>query len=362
MSDMLPAAPVAPGLPAPVPSASLEPRPKLNLPGRKKAAVLLVSLGPDRAAEVFKHLKEEEIEGLSLEMAKTRQVPMDTSEAIWAELVETVMAEAYVAEGGVEYARMVLERSLGPDRANELIGRLSATIERRPFEFLRRSSPEQIHAFLRNEAPQTIAVVIANLHTTLAAEVLSQLEPGQQAEVALRVGTMTEISPDVTRDVEAVLRQKLSNVVTQEYSSAGGVRSLADILNNSDRTTERNVLDSLAERYSELAEEVRMLLFTFEDIVKLDDRSIQMVLKEVDAKDLGLALRGVNDETKERIFKNMSERGAEMLREEMEFQPAQKRSVVEEAQGRIVGVIRRLEESGEIVIARGGGGEEDQML
>jgi flagellar motor switch protein FliG len=270
------------------------------------------------------------------------------------------MAESYVAEGGVEYARAVLERSLGPERANELIGRLSATIERRPFEFLRRSSPEQIFAFLRNEAPQTIAVVIANLHTTLAAEVLAQLEPEQQAEVALRVGTMTEISPDVTRDVESVLRQKLSNVVTHEYSSAGGVKSLADILNQSDRTTERNVLDSLAERYAELADEVRMLLFTFEDIVKLDDRSIQLVLKDVDAKDLGLALRGVNDETKERIFSNMSERGAEMLREEMEFQPAQKRSVVEEAQGRIVASIRRLEESGEIVISRGG--DDDQML
>jgi flagellar motor switch protein FliG len=270
------------------------------------------------------------------------------------------MAEAYVAEGGVEYARAVLERSLGAERASELIGRLSATIERRPFEFLRRSSPEQIFAFLRNEAPQTIAVVIANLHTALAAEVLSQLEPEQQAEVALRVGTMTEISPDVTRDVENVLRQKLSNVVTQEYSSAGGVKSLAEILNNSDRTTERNVLDSLAERSSVLADEVRMLLFTFEDIVKLDDRSIQLVLKDVDAKDLGLALRGVNDETKERIFDNMSERGAEMLREEMEFQPAQKRSVVEEAQGRIVASIRKLEESGEIVITRGS--DEDQML
>jgi flagellar motor switch protein FliG len=359
VDDLLPAAPAAPGLPAPAASTALA-LPRLNLPGREKAAVLLVSLGPERAAEVFKHLKDEEIESLSLEMAKTRQVPADTSEAVWNELVETVMAEAYVAEGGVDYARQVLERSIGPERAAALIGRLSATIERRPFEFLRRSSPEQIFAFLRNEAPQTIAVVIANLHTALAAEVLSQLAPEQQAEVALRVGTMTEISPDVTRDVEAVLRQKLSNVVTHEFSSSGGVKSLADILNNSDRSTERNVLDSLAERYAELADEVRMLLFTFEDIVKLDDRSIQLVLKDVDAKDLGLALRGVNEETKERIFSNMSERGAEMLREEMEFQPAQKRSVVEEAQSRIVGAIRRLEESGEIVISRGG--DDDQML
>src|SRR5919198_5224284 len=226
MSDMLPAA-----LAAAQPAAVAElPRPKLRMPGREKAAVLLVSLGPDRAAQVFRHLKDEEIETLSREMDKTRQVPMDTSEAVWNELVETVMAEAYVAEGGVEYARQVLERSLGPERASELIGRLSATIERRPFEFLRRSSPEQIFAFLRNEAPQTIAVVIANLHTALAAEVLAQLEPEQQAEVALRDGTMTEISPDVTRDVEAVLRQKLSNVVTHEYSSAGGGRAAAAAL------------------------------------------------------------------------------------------------------------------------------------
>jgi flagellar motor switch protein FliG len=348
----------------PVPAASTAvaelPRPSVKLPGRQKAAVLLVSLGPERAGEVFKHLKDEEIEALSLEMAKTRQVPQDLSEHVWGELVETVMAEAYVAEGGVEYARAVLERSVGPERAGELIGRLSATIERRPFEFLRRSSPEQIYAFLRNEAPQTIALVIANLHTKLAADVLAQLPSEQQADVALRVGTMSDTSPDVTRDVEAVLRQKLSNVVTQEYSSAGGVQSLADILNNADRPTERNVLDSLAARDSELAEEVRMLLFTFEDVVKLDDRSIQLVLKDVDAKDLGLALRGVSDEVKDKIFANMSERGAEMLREEMEFQPAQKRSIVEEAQGRIVAVVRRLEESGAIVLSRGG--DEDQML
>jgi flagellar motor switch protein FliG len=353
-ADLLPAAPQE--------STAVAEPPKrpVRLPGRDKAAVLLVSLGPDRAAEVFKHLKHEEIEALSLAMAKTRQVPQDTSEAVWMELVETIMAETYVAEGGVEYAREVLERSVGGERAAELIGRLSATIERRPFEFLRRSSPEQIYAFLRNEAPQTIAVVIANLHTALAANVLAQLPAEQQAEVALRVGTMNEISPDVTRDVESVLRQKLSNVVTQEYSSAGGVHALADILNNADRPTERNVLDSLAQRDSELAEEVRMLLFTFEDIVKLDDRSIQLVLKDVDAKDLGLALRGVSDDTKDRIFANMSERGAEMLREEMEFQPAQRRSIVEEAQGRVVAVVRRLEESGAIVISRGS--DEDQMM
>ena len=341
----------------PAPAGSLK-----GMSGVQKAAALLVAIGEQRASEIIRHLGETEVEALSLEIAKARKVPAEVCKEVVSEAVETVMAEEYIADGGVDFARSVLERSLGANRAEEIIGRLAATIERRPFEFLRRTPAEQISVFLRNEAPQTIAVVIANLHTALAAEVLAQLEPDQQAEVALRVGTMTEISPDVTRDVEAVLRQKLSNVVTQEYSSAGGVKSLADILNNSDRTTERNVLDSLAERYSELADEVRMLLFTFEDIVKLDDRSIQMVLKEVDAKDLALALRGVNDETKERIFKNMSERGAEMLREEMEFQPAQKRSVVEEAQGRIVGVVRRLEEAGAVVISRGSGGGDDELL
>jgi flagellar motor switch protein FliG len=328
-----------------------------TLKGRRKAAVLLVSIGPERAAEVFKHLSEDEIEALSLEMAMTPQVPHATSQAILQELVDSVLAEAYIAEGGVEYAREVLERAIGPERARDILGRLSATIERRPFEFLRRSSPEQVPAFLRNEAPQTVALVVANLHTALAAQVLCLLPAEQQADIAMRIGTMDETSPEVVRAVESVLRQKLSNVVSQEYSSAGGVQSLADILNQADRPTERNVLDTLSERDAELAEHVRTLLFTFEDIVTLDDRSIQMVLKEVDAKDLSLALRGVADEVRERIFANMSERGAQMLREEMEYQPAQRRSVVEEAQGRVVAVVRRLEDSGALVLGRGGDDE-----
>jgi flagellar motor switch protein FliG len=330
-----------------------------SIDGRHKATVLLVSLGPERAAAVFKHLNDEEIEALSLDMAKLQQVPHDVSHAVWAEMVETCLAESYLAEGGVEFAREVLERAVGPERAREIVGRLSAAIERRPFEFLRRTPPEQIHAFIRNEAAQTIALVVANLHTDLAAQVLSLLEPHEQAEVAMRVGTMRETSPEVVQAVESVLRKRLSSVVSQDYSAAGGVEALADLLNHSDRGTERNVLDSLAEVDADLADQVRMLLFTFEDIVKLDDRSIQLVLKEVDAKDLALALRGVGDEVKERIFTNMSERGSEMLAEEMEYQPAQKRSVVEEAQGRIVGVIRRLEEAGGIIIGRGG---EDDLV
>ena len=342
--------------------AELATRSDSQLKGIEKAAVLLVAIGEERAGQIFRHLGDAEVEALSLEIAKSRKLPTDVCRDVVTEAVETVLAEEYVAEGGVDYARNILQRSLGNSRADEIIGRLAATIERRPFEFLRRTPPEQIHVFLRNEAPQTIALVIANLHTTLAAQVLSFLEPEEQAEVAKRVAKMAETRPEVVTQVETVMRQKLSNVIAQEYAAAGGVKSLADILNHSDRTTERNVLDELAKTESELAEEVRLLLFTFEDIVKLDDRSIQMVLKEVDQKDLAIALRGVSDDVRNRIFSNMSERGSELLREEIEFQPPQRKRVIEESQGRIVGVVRRLEEAGAVVLSRGGGGGDDELL
>jgi flagellar motor switch protein FliG len=333
-----------------------------GLKGVSKAAVLLVSLGAARAAGVFKHLREDEIERLSLEMAQLDAVPSHQTEAIYHEVVETAQAAGFYAEGGVEFAREVLEASVGSERASEIIGRLAAIIEMRPFEFLRRTPPDQIATFLQSESPQTIALVIANLHTALAAQVLSQLPPEQQAHTAIRIATMNETSPEVIKDVEAVLRQKLSSVISQEYAAAGGVKPLADILNTADRTTERNVLDKLAELDEELAEQVRMLLFVFDDIVKIDDRGVQVVLKDVDQKDLALALRGVSDDVKDKILSNMSQRGAEMLLEELEIQPPQRRSVVEEAQSRIVGVIRKFEEAGALTIARGGDSDDDEQL
>jgi flagellar motor switch protein FliG len=322
--------------------------------GRQKAAVLLISLGPEKAAEVFKHLREDEIESLSLDMAKQGQIRPDVTAYVFEELAAVVEAYDSLATGGVDYARDVLERSLGPERAAEIIGRLSTVIEMRPFEFLRRTPPDHIVTFLRAEAPQTIALVVANLHTTLAAQVLSHLPEEQQAEIAMRIARMSETPPDVVREVEGVMRRKLENVIQQEYSAAGGVKSLAEILNYTDRPTERNVLDTLSERDAELGEEVRRLLFVFEDIAKLDDRSIQLVLREADQKDLALALRGVDESVKDRILANMSERGAQMLREEMDYQQPQKKRVVEEAQGRIVAIVRRLEDAGTLVIGRGG--------
>jgi flagellar motor switch protein FliG len=344
--------------PVPVPAAGLgapgaTPTRTLTVKGRKKAAVLLVTLGPEKAADVFRHLHYDEIEALSLEMAKMQRVDPQITSGVLEELAATIEAYDSIAAGGVEYAREVLERSIGPERAAEIVGRLSSVIEMRPFEFLRRTPPEQIVTFLHNEAAQTVALVVANLHTTLAAQVLSNLPETDQAEIALRIARMSETSPDVVKQVEEVMRAKLASVVQQEYSVAGGIKSLAQILNHADRPTERNVLDHLGETDEELAAEVRRLLFVFEDIIKLDDRSIQLVLREADQKDLALALRGVSDEVKSRILGNMSERGAAMLVEEMEYQPPQRKRVVEEAQGRVVAIVRRLEEAGALVLSRG---------
>jgi flagellar motor switch protein FliG len=335
-----------------------------RLSGRRKAAVLMAALGSERAAGIIQHLREEEIESLSMEMAKLGSVEEQTTESILAELAETASADGLGdIAGGIDFAREVLERALGAERAEELLGRLSTVIEMRPFEFLRRTPPEQIVAFLRAESPQTIALVVANLHTVLASQVLARLPEPMQPDIALRIARMGETGPNVIQQVEEVMRQKLTAVVEQEYATAGGVKSLADILNYADRSTERNVLDHLADADQELAEEVRRMLFVFEDIVKLDDRAIQQVLREANQKDLVLALRGAPEEVKEKVMTNMSERGAAMLAEEMEVQQPQRKRDIDEAQGRIVAVVRRLEEAGTIVLSGGDGeGDEEAVL
>jgi flagellar motor switch protein FliG len=333
------------------------------LSGKRKAAILCVSLGSSGAAEIFKHLPNEMIEQLTVEMAKTPSVEPEQAEFVLEEFVETSTARGYIAEGGLRYAREVLEQAVGRERAGEILSRLSAVIEVSPFDYLRSTPPDQIAAFLRNEHPQTIALVVAQLPTTaLAAKVMEMLAPEQQADVAARIAMMGQTSPDVVKEVASVMEHKLETVLQREYAAAGGVRSLASILNSSNRATERNILDYLQTADEALADEVRMLLFVFEDILKLDDRAIQLVLREVDSKDLALAMRGTTQDVQDKILANMSQRGAEMLREEMEFMPPQRRRVVEEAQTKIVSVVRRLEDSGEIVIARGGGDEDDEFI
>jgi flagellar motor switch protein FliG len=328
--------------------------------GARKAAVLMAALGSERAAKVIGRMREDEIESLSTEMARLGGVGPATTDSVFHEMAAAGLA-GEGANGGIEFARDVVERALGPERAVELLGRIAGPAESRPFEFLRRVEPERIASTIRGESHQTIALVLANLPATLAAAVLTKLADSQQPDIALRIARMGETNSAVIEKLEQAIRIKLSSVSEREYAVAGGTKALAGILNHADRTLERNVLDNLATSDRELAEEVRGMLFVFEDLVKLEERAVQQVLREVDQKDLVLALRGAEENVKDIVLSNMSERGSAMLVEEMEIQPPQRKKDVDDAQSRIVAVVRRLEEAGTIVIA-GGEGEEGEPV
>ncbi|HEX5308103.1 MAG TPA: flagellar motor switch protein FliG [Solirubrobacteraceae bacterium] len=332
-----------------------------GLSGARKAAILMAALGPERAAGVLRQLGEQEIESVSLELAKLNAIGSETTDSVLGELAALVDGAGAGARGGVELARAVIEQALDPERAAELLARLSSVSQSRPFEFLRHAPVEQTAAVLHGESAQTIALVLANLPSGMAAEVLSHLSERVRPEVAHRIASMGEAAPAVIRQVEDSIRGRLSAAIQREYAVAGGAKTLAEILNHTDRSTERDVLDALAAADKELAEEVRGMLFVFEDIVTLDERSVQQLLREVDQKDLVLALRGAGEEVRELVLANMSERGAAMLKEEMEIQQPQRRRDVEEAQTRIVAVVRRLEQAGTIVIA-GAEGEEAEAV
>ncbi len=332
-----------------------------NLSGRQKAAVMLIAVGAQNAAEVLKHLSEREVEALSLELASLDAVQPEVGERVLDELAERVIASEAMGKGGVDYARSVLEHLLGPERAMEVIQLVNEAAEGRPFDFLRRTPAEQIAAFIADESPQTIALIVANLTAGHGAKVLAELPTDMQPDVALRIALMGETSPSVVRDVAQGLRDKLSNVLEHEYSSAGGVETLAELLNHAGRSTERNVLQTIGATHEDLAEEVRARLFTFEDLHRLSDRELQLVLREVDQKDLALALRGVPEWLMEKITGNMSSRAAELLSEDIEAQAPQRKHVVEEAQGRIVAIVRRLEDNGTITLG-GSSAEEEEVL
>lgn len=328
-----------------------------KLSGRQKAAILLVALGPEVSAQVFKHLDEDEIEQLTLEIANVRKVEPETKEKIVEEFHQMCLAQEYISQGGISYAKEVLEKALGQQKAYEIISRLTATLQVRPFDFARKSDPQQILNFIQNEHPQTIALVLSYLEPTQAAQILSWLPPERQSEVARRIALMESTSPEVINQVEHILEQKLSSTVTEDYTMAGGIEAVVQILNGVDRGTERTILEELEIRDPELAEEIKKRMFVFEDIVTLDNRSIQRVIRQVDHDDLLLSLKVASEEVKEVLFRNMSKRMAETFKEEMEIMGPVRLKDVEEAQTRVVAVIRRLEEAGEIVIARGGGND-----
>lgn len=328
---------------------------KKELTGKQKAAILLISLGPDVSAQVYKHLSEEEMEQLTLEIANVRKVDSGLKEEVLEQFHSLVLAQDYIAQGGIGYAKSILEKALGESNAMDIINRLTSTLQVRPFDFARKSDPSQILNFIQNEHPQTIALILSYLESVQAGQILSELPQAVQADVAKRIALMDSTSPEIVNEVESILEQKLSSTLTQDYTDAGGIEAVVEVLNSVDRSTERTILDALEIQDPELAEEIKKRMFVFEDIVTLDNRSIQRVIRDVENEDLQLSLKVASEEVKEVVYSNMSQRMAETFRDEMEFMGPVRLRDVEEAQSRIVAVVRRLEESGEIVIARGGG-------
>ena len=326
-----------------------------ELNGVQKASVLLITLGPEKSAEIFKHLKEEEIEELTLEIANTRSVSPQIKDAVIEEFYQICLAQQYIAEGGIGYAKDLLEKALGDDEAARVITKLTASLQVRPFEFIRKTEPSQVLNFIQDEHPQTIAMILSYLSPAQSSMILGALSPEMQADVAKRIALMDRTSPEVIKEVERVLERRLSSLLNQDYTIAGGVDATVAILNAVDRGTEKRIMESLEIDEPELAEEIRKKMFVFEDILLLDDRSIQRVLRDVENSDLGVALKGANEDVQNVIFKNLSSRLASMIKEDMDFMGPVRMKDVEEAQQKIVGVIRKLEDASEIVISRGGG-------
>lgn len=329
-------------------------RKKTSLTGPQKAAALIIALGPKQSSQVLKLLSEDQMEEVVVNIFKVDKLDLDTRATVFKEAHEIATATEYVSSGGVDYARELLQATLGVQRTQELLYKLSGNRDR-PFEFVRDVDPSQLMSFLQGEHPQTVALVLCHLPPTLAASILSAIEPDFQAEVASRVASMNRTSPDVIDAVEKSLKRKLSSVTSSDYSSVGGLDFLVRMLKNVDRSTEKSILTTLD---STLADEVKKSMFVFEDIVNLDDRSIQRILRDVNTNELGLALKGTSEDVRRRILANMSTRAAQTLREDMEAAGPVRLKAVEEAQTNIVRIIRKLDEAEEIVVSRGSSKEE----
>jgi len=328
---------------------------KKGLSGKQKAAILLISMGADASASIYKHLTEEEIEKLTLAITTIKNVDSEKKEEVMQEFANMAMAQNYITQGGINYAKAVLEKALGPEEAVNIINRLTSSLQVRPFDFARKTDPNQILNFIQNEHPQTIALILSYLEPNQAAQILSNLPEELQTEVAKRIATMDSTSPEIIYEIEEILEQKLSATFVHDYTKTGGIDAIVEVLNGVDRGTERSILESLELEDPELAEEIKKRMFVFEDIVTLDNRAIQLIIRDSDNKDLALAMKGSSDEVKEVILKNMSQRMRENMLEELDILGPVRLRDVEEAQTKIVSIIRRLEEAGEIVIARGGG-------
>lgn len=332
---------------------------KKELSGLEKASIFLITLGPEVSANVLRQLPEADIEKITYQIANTVSITPEQKDMVIEEFLQLSEAQQYLLHGGIKYARELLEKTLGAARANEIIRKLTESSKIRPFSLVRKTDPKQLASFILNEHPQTIALILCYLEPQQASTVLGILPEEYQVDVARRIALMERASPEVVRQVEAALERRVSSLVRQDFTVVGGVKALVDILNRVDRATEKTILEALEREDRELAEEIRKRLFVFEDIIHLDDASMRRVLREVDMKDLALALKGASSEVANKVFRNISQRAGEMLREDIEFLGPVRLRDVEAAQQRIVQIIRHLDEIGEIVIARG---EEDAIL
>ncbi len=332
-----------------------------EMTGVRKSAILLLSLSKEQAAEILKRLPPEAIEEVSREIASIRGIDKPTRKNVFAEFYAVAMANSYLAEGGLEYAKTLLRSSLSEQDADRIIKQVTQQVATTPFSFLQKAESENLLTFIQDEHPQTIALILAHLNPQKASEILVGLPGAKQIEVVKRIANMEQTNPEVIKEVERGLEHRLSDIVSQTFEKAGGVDTVAEILNLADRSTEKGIMEGLEAEDPDLVESIRRLMFVFEDILLVNDKGIQSVLKEVDNTELSLALKTASEDLKEKIFKNMSERAAQLIREDMQFMGPVRVSDVESAQQKIVDIVRRLEDSGDIIIA-GRGGEKEMVV
>lgn len=326
----------------------------LDIPGKAKAAILLIFLGPETSGVVLQSLADNEIETLTIEIAKQRKVSTEKKLSVLHEFEQLMMARQFYSQGGLDYARFLLEQTVGPGKALEIMAKMGTSLQVQPFEAARTADPQQLATLIQNEHPQMIALILAYLPGDNAAVVLQSMQSDTQVEIARRLALMDRTSPEITREVEMYLEERLSAVLGQDFTSVGGIDSLVGVLNSVERATEKNIIETMEVQEPSLADEVKKRLFVFEDVVLIDDRGLQKLMKDVDQKDLSVALKGVTDEVKEKFYKNMSKRAAEMLKEEMTYMGPVRMRDVDLAQQRIVTIIKKLEGAGELIISRPG--------
>jgi flagellar motor switch protein FliG len=332
-----------------------------KLSGLRKSAILLVALKPDLASQVIGGMDLATIEILSKEIAQLKNISSEEKDVVLDEYFQMNMARKYLEQGGVSYARQMLEEGLSPDRAARILDSVHQTVHAAPFSFLKNTETESLLTFITDEHPQTIALIMSHLKPDQSAQILTGMSAKKQLEVVKRIANMDHTNPEIIEEVEKTLERKLASFITREFEEAGGVETVAEILNVSDRSTEKGLLEALEEDDPDLVEQIRRLMFIFEDLLLVNDKGVQKVLKEVDSDELSKALKTASEELKEKIFRNMSERAAAMVQEDMEYMGPVRVSEVEQAQQRIVDIVRRLEDQGEIIIS-GRGGEEEIVV